>query len=147
MLFINQINRKMKVGKITFLKWTLFLMLSPWIFLVLPNLDSSSRGYLSFALFILLPYIVILFGFSQIFHFKESELVIWYFNPLKKNIHIPYKSITNVEIFRGLSSMVINAFYFKTATGEIIINNNVFSMCELKRIKKYFESKNIECEI
>ena len=103
--------------------------------------------YLIIFLFTFLFYLVILFGFSQIFHFKENELVIWYFNPFKKNVSISYKSITNVEIFRGLSLFVINVFHFKTTTGEIIINNNVFSMHELKKIKEYFASIDIECEI
>lgn len=137
----------MKIGKVTFFKWTLFLVLSPWLLVVFTKIDRRSMEYLSFVLSILVSYLVIFLGFSQIFHFKENELVIWYFNPFKKNVSIPYKSITNVEIFRGLSLFVINVFHFKTTTGEIIINNNVFSMHELKKIKEYFASIDIECEI
>jgi len=137
----------MRIGKISFLIITLYFILSPFLFLIFPKISRDSMDYLIIFLFTFLFYLVILFGFSQIFHFKENELVIWYFNPFKKNVSISYKSITNVEIFRGLSLFVINVFHFKTTTGEIIINNNVFSMHELKKIKEYFASIDIECEI
>lgn len=137
----------MKIGKISILKTTFIFVLIPFIFLEFPKINRDSIEYLIILLFCLFFYFVLLFGFGQVFYFKENELVVWFFNPFKKSIVISYDSINRVEIFRYMPSFVINVFHFKTSKGEIIVNNNIFSKYELKRIKKYFSSINVDCEI
>lgn len=136
----------MKIGNVSFLSTTLVFTFG----LVMPTGSRTPRDssdFLFFLITVILFNLILIFGFGQVFHFKKEKLIVWYFNPFKKSIQIPYESIKKVEIFRGVSSMIINYFRFKTITGEIIINNNIFFGWELKKIKKHFEKLNIDCEL